>query len=166
MERVIDEWKALVGGLERLLPARRRHPEGARHKAPRILAMVPQGPDRLLLQALSQDAGWALTLSETAPPIDSGHQADAPPIIIYDRGLSPLHWGETVRNLARKSPRPYVILLSPNADTNLWDELQRVSGSDILRTPINRDKMLRAVKRAWLLWRNQQQVRMPLQHSV
>jgi FixJ family two-component response regulator len=71
-----------------------------------------------------------------------------------------------VRNLSRKSPRPHVILLSPNADANLWDELERVGGSDILRTPINRDKMLRAVKRAWLLWRNQQQVRMPLQHRV
>jgi FixJ family two-component response regulator len=71
-----------------------------------------------------------------------------------------------VRDLARKSPRPYVILLSPNADTNLWDELQRVGGCDILRTPINRDKILRAVKRAWLLWRNQQQVRSPSPHSL
>ncbi len=161
MERVIDEWKALVGGLERLLPERRRHPEEAPHKAPRILALVPQGPDRLLLQALSQDAGWALTLSETAPAIAPGRQSDTPPIIIYDRELSPLHWGEMVRNLSGTSPRPYVILLSPHADTNLWDELQRVGGSDILRTPINRDKTLRAVKRAWLLWRNQQQVRSP-----
>jgi FixJ family two-component response regulator len=161
MERVIDEWKALVRGLERLLPAHRQHPEGARQKAPRILALVPQGPDRLFLQAISRDAGWALTLSETTPGIASGCQSATPPIIIYDRELSPGHWGEMVRDLARKSPRPYVILLSPNIDTNLWDEVQRVGGSDILRTPISRDKLLRAVRRAWLLWRNQQQVRSP-----
>jgi DNA-binding NtrC family response regulator len=166
MERVIDQWKALVYGLERLLASRRLHPAGARQKAPRILALVPQGPDRLLLQTISRDAGWALTLSETAPGIAFGCQSDTPPIIIYDRELSPRHWGEMVRDLARKSPRPYVILLSPNADTNLWDELQRVGGSDILRTPINRDKILRAVKRAWLLWRNQQQVRSPSPYSL
>lgn len=165
MERVIDEWKALVCGLERLLPSRRQHHEGTLQKAPRILAMVRQGPDRLLLQDLSRDAGWALTVSETTPAVASERQSDAPPIIIYDRDLSPCHWGEMIRAMARKSPRPYVILLSPNADSNLWDELQRVGGSDILRTPINRDKMLRAVKRAWLFWRNQQQVRAPSQHE-
>ena len=147
MERVVDEWNA-------------------RQKAPRILAMVPQGPNRLLLQTISRDAGWALTLSETAPGIAPGLQSDVPPIVIYDRELSPYDWREMMRVLAKKSPRPYVILLSPNADTNLWDELQRVGGSDILRTPINRDSVLRAVKRAWLLWRNQQQVRSPSQQSL
>jgi FixJ family two-component response regulator len=166
MERVVDEWKALVCGLTRLLSSRRRYPEGARQKAPRILALVPPGPNRLLLQTISRDAGWALTLSETAPGIAPGRQSDVPPIIIYDRELSPYDWREIVHVLAKKSPRPYVILLSPNADTNLWDELQRVGGSDILRTPINRDTMLRAVKRAWLLWRNQQQVRSPSQNRL
>lgn len=166
MERVVDEWKALACRLTRLLSSRRRYPEVARQKAPRILALVPPGPNRLLLQTVSRDAGWALTLSETAPGIAPGCQSDDPPIIIYDRELSPYDWRDIVRVLAKKSPRPYVILLSPNADTNLWDELQRVGGSDILRTPINRDNMLRALKRAWLLWRNQQQVRSPSQHRL
>src|ERR1039457_4965954 len=96
MERVIDQWKALVYGLERLVASRLLHPAAAgaaRQKAPRILALVPQGPDRLLLQTISRDAGWALTLSETAPGIAFGCQSDTPPIIIYDRELSPRHWG-------------------------------------------------------------------------
>ena len=61
--------------------------------------------------------------------------------------------------LTKESPRPYVILLSPNVDQNLWDELQRVGGSDILRAPVNREDLLWAVTRAWLLWRGQQNVR-------
>jgi len=163
MARVVDEWKARLCRLARLLSLRHRYPKGARQKAPRVLALVPQGANRLLLQALSRDAGWALTLCETAPGMATMCQWDAPPIIIYDRELSPHHWREMVRVLARRSPRPCVILLSPNADNNLWDELQRVGGFDILRTPINRDNLLWAVRRAWLLWRNQQEVRSQLQ---
>jgi hypothetical protein len=37
-------------------------------------------------------------------------------------------------------------LLSPNADANLWDELQRAGGSDILRTPFDRADLLLAAR--------------------
>jgi len=159
-------WKALSGGLVRLLSSRRRYPEGARQKAPRILAIVPQGPSRLLLQAISRDAGWALTLAETPPSLTSGRQPDVPPIIIYDRELSPLHWREIVGFLAKTSPRPCLILLSPNSDANLWDELQRLGGSDILRTPVSRDNLVWAVKRAWQLWHHQEHVRTALPNTL
>lgn len=153
-------WKELSCGITRFLFPHSRYPEGARRKPPRILAVVPAGPDRRVLQALARDAGWALTLSET-PIFTLACQADVPPLIIYDRCLSPDHWRDIVRVLAQKSPRPYVILLSSNSDANLWDELQRVGGCDILRTPVNRDNLLWALKRAWLLWHNQQHIRLP-----
>jgi hypothetical protein len=92
------------------------------------LAIVPQGPNRLLVQAISRDAGWTLTLSDTSPGIILGRTADLPSIIIYDRESSPQNWREVVGALTSQSPRPYVILLSPNADANLWDELQRAGG--------------------------------------
>src|SRR5262249_20386134 len=112
-----------------------------------------------LLQSISRDAGWSLTLADNPSGVASLCQSGVPPIVIYDRELSPSHWGEMVWALTRESPRPYVILLSPNADTNLWDELQRMRGSDILRPPVNRDILMGALKRAWQLWRNQQEVR-------
>jgi DNA-binding NtrC family response regulator len=155
-------WKAVSCRLARLLSFHAWCPEGARQKMPRILAIVPQGPNWRLLQAISRDTGWALTVSETPPNLTSGYQADVPPIVIYDRDLSPNHWREIVGVFTKKSPRPYVILLSPNADANLWDELQRVGGSDILRTPVNQGNMLWAVKRAWVLWRIQQHIRLPV----
>ena len=64
--------------------------------------------------------------------------------------------------LTRELYRPYVILLSPTVDRNDWDELQRVGGSDILRSPVNRDDLIWAVKRAWQFWRSQQKVYSPL----
>lgn len=162
MIKLAGEWRTLVGALAGLLSSRRNRPGGTPQQAPRILALVQGGPSRLLLQSVSRDAGWSLTLHDNSSGIASLCQSGVPPIVIYDRELSPSHWSEMVWALTRKSPRPYVILLSPNADTNLWDELQRVGGSDILRTPVNRDSLMGALKRACQLWRNQQVVRPPL----
>jgi len=159
-------WKALSAGFARLFSPDRTNPESASRDAFQILAMVRQGPNRLLLQALSRDAGWALTLSETLPSIDTAGPNDVPAVVIYDYELSPCHWREIVSVLTKRSPRPYVILLSPNADANLWDELQRVGGSDILRTPANEDSILWAVKRAWRLWSNQRHIRSHFSHPL
>ena len=161
MGKVGDRWNAMSSRLARLLPSRRGFSEEAQ-PASRILAIVPQGPNRLLVQAISRDAGWTLTLSDTSPGLILGQGADLPSIIIYDRESSPQNWREVVGALTSHSPRPYVILLSPNADANLWDELQRAGGSDILRTPVSRDHLLGALQRAWLLWQSQQRVRSPL----
>ena len=157
----MDRLKELSCRLARLLSSHPRYKQDARQKAPHILAIVPQGPDRLLLQAISRDAGWALRLSEMLPSLTSGCQAEVPPIVIYDRDLSPDYWREDVRALTKKAPKPYVILLSANTDANLWDELQRVGGSDILRAPVARDNMLGALNRARRLWHSQKQVRSP-----
>lgn len=159
-------WKELSCRLARLLYSHPRYPESARQKAPQILAIVPQGPNRLLLQEISRNAGLAVTLSEPPPSLTSGCEADVAPIIIYDRELSPDHWREIVRALTKKSPKPYVILLSANTDANLWEELQRVGGSDILRTPVNQDEMLGALKRTRQLWHSQMQVRKPTHKSL
>lgn len=125
----------------------------------RILAILPPGPNRLLIEALSREAGWALTISDM-PSASFGDNPDTPPIVLYDRELSLYDWRETIRALTRSSPRRYVILLSSTCDTNLWDELERLGGSDILRTPTDRESVLRAVRRAWSLWHTQQQVRL------
>ena len=159
MERVIHDCKGILGRISRWLPSRRDHAEGASDQKLRILALITDGPNCHVLRAIAQNAGWCLTLSDTTSAIAFRRESDVPPIIIFDRQLFPDRWSDMVKLLAKNSPRPYVILLSPSVDANLWDELQRSGGSDILRDPINRDSLLDALKRAWQLWRNQQQVR-------
>lgn len=124
---------------------------------PPVLALVQEGPTRVALQKISGDAGLALTCRGRRDP----KGLDVAPIIIYDRELSPMHWPENIHELARKSPRPYIILLSSSIDANLWDELQRVGGCDILRTPLDREMLLGAVQRGWQLWRSLRHVRPP-----
>jgi hypothetical protein len=130
----------------------------SRQNAPRVLAFVPQGRNRLMIEAVSSEAGWTLTISDTLAAIARSTDEIAP-VILFDRDLWPGMWREAVGLLTRRSPRPHLILLSPNSDGNLWDELQRVGGSDILRTPIDQEDALRAVERTWSLWRSQRQLR-------
>ncbi len=157
MERITGRCHSIFHGLGRLARIKRAAEGAARRNEVRVLAILPPGPNRLLIEALSREAGWALTIADAPSAVVL---VDLSPIIIYERELSPYTWRETIRALTRSSPRPYVILLSPTSDKNLWDELERVGGSDILRTPVEREDALRAVSRAWSLWRIQQRVRL------
>jgi CheY-like chemotaxis protein len=158
MNSVFAPWDAILW-LARRLCSRSRHTAGDRD-APRLMAFVPQGQNRRAIEALSHEAGWALTIADTLSPILQRADETAP-IILFDRHLPPGNWREAIEFFNRRSPRPYVILLSPNSDRNLWEELQRVGGSDILRTPVDRESTLRAVGRGWSLWRSLQQLRIP-----
>jgi DNA-binding NarL/FixJ family response regulator len=140
-----------------LWPRRRKVASGG--NAPRVLALVRPGQDGRLIEAVSSEAGWILTLSDLPPAGSAKPATKLAPIILFDRDLAPGNWRETVASLTRRSPRPYLILLSLSSDGNLWDELQRVGGSDILRTPLDRESTLQAVRRAWSLWQSQQRVR-------
>jgi DNA-binding NtrC family response regulator len=115
----------------------------------------------LTIQALSEDAGWNICVTDTDVEMGSGIEAEVPAIIIYDRELCPDRWADMVRAWARQTPRPYIILLSPHEDANLWEELQRAGGSDVLRSPLSADRLVAALTRGWRLWRTQQDLRQP-----
>jgi len=128
---------------------------------PRVLAVVPEGPNRLALQELCAACGWELAFSDGKPADDSFRGPGVPSIVLYDRDLFPQLWREIVRSFAKSSPRPYIILLSSSAGANLRDELQRLGGAEILRTPIERDHLRWTLSQAWRLWSAQQRVRPP-----
>jgi hypothetical protein len=157
--KVVNQFQAILSGLRRSAQLRlRSHWVDSGH-CPGALAIMAEGPGRDALQMVFREAGWKLMIAETsAPALDP--RTERLPIILYERELNPCHWREAVSLLSGLSPRPYVILLSSRSDKNLWDELVRHGGSDILRTPIDRDTVVRAVKSGWSLWRNQQRLRL------
>jgi DNA-binding NtrC family response regulator len=131
------------------------------HDDLRALAIMGAGPDRDALQAIFHDADWALTITDTpVSAIDLQREGPAP-IVLCERELTTYDWRATVSGLSRLSPRPCVILLSGSSDRNLWDELGRCGGCDILRTPVERDAVMRTVRAGWSLWRHQQRLRLP-----
>ncbi len=154
---VSSEHMVTLFGVASLLFLMRPRRKREQPETPQVLALVLEGPNRVALQKISRETGLALTCWGRRLP----QGLEIAPIIIYDRELSPMHWPESIHALARKSPRPYIILLSSSVDANLWDELQRVGGCDILRTPLDPETLLGAVQRAWQLWRSLRHVRPP-----
>jgi DNA-binding NarL/FixJ family response regulator len=128
-----------------VLSSRRRR----RHSTPQeagILGLVPEGPNRLALETIAREAGLALQLVDAEGlERECRRWTGTPAIVLYDVGAAASTWRERIRSLASCSPRPYIILLSTTVDPNLWDELQRVGGADILRAPIDRERLLEAI---------------------
>jgi len=151
--KVVNQFQAIVSRL------RRSAHRVVSDRPLSALAIMSEGPGRDALQMVFREAGWKLTIADPSAPSLDPH-TECLPIILYERELNPCHWREAVSLLSRLSPRPYVILLSSSSDKNLWDELARHGGSEILRTPIDRDAVMRAVNAGWSLWRNQQRLRL------
>jgi len=126
---------------------------------PSILAIVPKGADRTTLDTISRGEGWGLIFEDSLTAASMGMEG-TPPIVLYDCRLPDPDWSRGVRVLSRSASRPCVILISPRCDRNLWDELERAGGSDILRSPIEPEQVLVAVRRAWLLWQSLNHVRL------
>jgi hypothetical protein len=126
---------------------------------PRVLAVVNDGACRNALKAIFDDAGWIFRIVDSlsrAEPFESDQLFG---VVLYERESKERSWTADVSRLADLSPRPWIVLLSGKADKNLWDELGRHGGSDILRTPFSREAVIRAVQAGWFLWRNQQRLR-------
>lgn len=164
MESVAGGCKAIFCGFSRWLPRRGQRGNKAGETNLRILALMPHGPDSQLFHSLARDAGLCLTVSDT-PDLVFRRGSDVPSIVFVDRQHFPNRWKRIVKRLSRNVPRPCIILLSPRADANLWEELQRVGGSDILRHPITREHLEHTLERAVQLWRNQQRTHSPLSES-
>jgi DNA-binding NtrC family response regulator len=126
----------------------------------RALAIMGAGPGRDTLQAIFDDAGWVLTIADTLASAIALQKEGLVPIVLYDREVIESDWRAVVSLLSRLPPHPCVILLAGSSDNNLWDEFGRYGGSDILRTPVERDEVIRAVKAGWSLWQNQQKLRL------
>jgi len=155
--KVVDQFQGMVSGLRSSAQLRLSRRRLNSDTFPGALAIMAKGPCRDVLQAAFHDAGWKLTITDTfAAALDPlTHRF---PIIFYERELSE-RWREAVSLVSSQPARPYVILLSSSSGRNLWEELVRYGGSDVLRTPIGREAVLRAVKSGWSLWRNQQKLR-------
>jgi len=156
--KVVDQFQGMVSGLRSSAQQRMRRRQMNRAGFPGALAIMLKGPGRDLLQAAFCDAGWGLTIADTfAVALDP--VSDRFPIILYERELSE-RWREAISLISSQPARPYLILLSSSSDRNLWDELVRCGGFEILRTPVDRLAVQRAVKSGWSLWRNQQKLRL------
>src|SRR5882724_1857182 len=118
--------------LRTLRPRRRQWPDlgGSRTAA---LAVVADAASRDTLLRVFQDAGRELVLASTTASAVELPQRRLCPVILFDLQAEQ-DWQSAVSRLASLEPHACVILMSPRCDKNLWDEVTRSGGTDILRT--------------------------------
>jgi len=122
---------------------------------PRALAVMEEGPSRDELQSVFHDAGWNLEIADDSASASARVESERFPIILYERDAKGTGWRQAVAYFSRLSPRPCVVLLSRTSDKNLWDELVRCGGFELLRLPVERDAVLRTINAGWSIWRSQ-----------
>lgn len=122
--------------------------------------------ERKLALVVSSDPETARIAATMAPPewivLAAGDLADAIEILgsqeiaiaIVDHD-SP-SWRFVAARLAAAPYRCSVILLSSAATPNLWHELTRLGGYEIVAKPIRRDRLADVINAAWSHWRSQQ----------
>jgi DNA-binding NtrC family response regulator len=118
------------------------------------MAVMGEGPGRDALEGVFRDAGWQLVVADNSTSAIMRQQNEAWPIILYERELTGRGWRQAVSRFSRLSPHPFVVLLSHSSDNNLWDELVRCGGFDLLRTPIDPDEVIKTVSAGWAIWQN------------
>ena len=154
MTKVAGQFQAVVSRLRGSVRWRSMLDWASADAAPRALAVMGEGPGRDALQVVFRDAGWKLVVADSSASAMARQEKEPLPIILYDRELTDKGWRQAVSRFSRLSPRPCVLLLSRSSDKNLWDELVRCGGFDLLRTPIDRDAVIRTVGAGWSIWRS------------
>jgi len=116
------------------------------------------GPERDALQAIFREADWDLAIAESFSFALTSQKTHPFPIVLWERELLDCDWHKAVSVLSGLPPRPWVILLSGHSDKNLWDDLTGFGGSDILRTPLDKEAVACAIRSGWFLWRHLEQL--------
>lgn len=153
MARVFEKIQRVIAGLRRPSRPRGRPARTNAINSLQALAVISEGPDREALQRAFRDAQWRLEFANDCMlAIDRQHEEPIP-IVLYERELAVGDWRHAVSSFSHLTPRPCVILLSRNADQNLWDELVRCGGFELLRIPIDPAAVVQTVNAGWAIWR-------------
>jgi hypothetical protein len=117
----------------------------------RLLCLLGDDRDRTLIASLCQTNGWKVNFTDQ--PEQARHHK--PHIMLFDRALAEQDWKEVIAGLAEACPGTCILLASTVVDGNLWNEVVRHGGYEVLRKPLHPLEVSRAVRMAWAYWNTQ-----------
>jgi DNA-binding response OmpR family regulator len=129
-----------------------------------VLAVVEEGPARAAVVEAARQSRWVLDVADSLGGAMEAQRVRRHAVVVYQRELPGDDWRWAVSRCARMAGQPCVILLSRLTDHNLWVELARHGGSDLLREPVEVPALGAAVQNAWSLWQTQQKLRRRADH--
>lgn len=114
----------------------------------RVLAVLPNPPDRAAFAGIAAHARWEVRMASTcdsAEEILKHHPVD---VIVCDRDVKPAGWRGAIEALSTHAPHSRFILSTPANDDKLWLEVIERGGYDVLSTPLHEDRVIRAINQA------------------
>ena len=89
---------------------------------------------------------WARTLNRAVEICKS----KSPPIVIYDSNLPDVDWRSAFDRLSAVPSHPRILLAAPSIDEELWENVLRRHGYDVVERAANSEQLERAFRFAWL----------------
>jgi DNA-binding NarL/FixJ family response regulator len=115
----------------------------------RILALLPDHRDRrTLAKVVSQYEPITLHFATNEKEVHNLSCRLMAPVILYDRETPGTEWRRAFQELTSLPHRPSVILLSRILNQNLWQELIRCGGHDLLIKPLLSDDVAQTIRLA------------------
>lgn len=122
----------------------------ATHWNGRVLAVLTQDEDRARLQNMFYGTGWELQTVRTVEQADRLLARDVVDVIICDHRLADgLGWEDILRIAEASQLAPPVIVASRSPDYDLWAEILRLGGYDVLQEPFDYQEVFHAIGHAW-----------------
>jgi DNA-binding response OmpR family regulator len=122
-----------------------------------IVSALLDDQDRSLIAEVCVENQWDVFFVKTCAEARHVSEQIKPHIILLDRDLSDGNWRSSVSACASSAAGPCTMLVSRVADDYLWNEVVSNGGYDVLRKPLRRPDVLRAVKFAWSYWNSLRQ---------
>ena len=96
MSKVVDQFQAVISALRKSARLRSTPDRAVVDAAPRVLAVMGEGPGRDALQVVFRDAGWEMVVADTSASAIARQEKEPLPIILKS---------EVDLHVARKSLR-------------------------------------------------------------
>jgi len=118
---------------------------------PAIVAVLTE-PDVMVVRELSSSRHWAVSFAADCPDALARIGQMKAQILFLDRDLAGPGWRQTIHAFASSSTKICIMVVSKVVDTNLWNEVVRYGGYEVLSKPLQEGDLLRAVNLAWSYW--------------
>ena len=143
----------MLGLIQRLLgpPPNRRITEITETNGhPRVLAVTADiGFYASVLNAASS-ARWRTEWARTLNRAIEICRSKSPQIVIYDSTLPGAEWGSAFDQLSSVPSHPRILLAAPSIDEDLWRNVLRRHGYDVVERAASSEQLGRVFRFAWM----------------
>jgi len=121
-----------------------------RIRRPRVLAVTADLCFYSGVLSAASSARWRTDWARTLNRAVEICRLKSPPIVIFDSNLPGVDWRCAFDRLSAVPSRPRILLAAPSIDEELWENVLRRRGYDVVDRAANSEQLERTFRFAWL----------------